>query len=146
MPPDLHLVFDGSNDPYSVLRQQIQHSLQKAEVQKNQLRTADLRYSVINLMLSAAATVIAGGSAIMDDPILGNWRFTASIFSLCTLGAMIVAAIHKQVASPELLLESSECIAKLRDLNIETIPETYELDMVSAAYQHIRSEFARIDC
>ena len=145
MPPDLNAASDRLSDPYSVLRQQIQDSLQKAEAQKNQLKSSGHRYSIANLILSAAATLIVGGSAIIDDPLLGNWRFTASIASFCTLGAAIAAGIRKQIASPELLLESGECVAKLRDLKIETIPEAYDLEAVNEAYRYILAEFAQVD-
>ncbi|MEM6448380.1 MAG: hypothetical protein AAF704_17690 [Cyanobacteria bacterium P01_D01_bin.123] len=91
------------------------------------------------------ATLIAGSSAIAGTPLLGDWRSTTFIVSACALGAAIAAGIHKQVAPPERLLESSECAVKLRNLVVETISETYELEAVSEAYQHILSEFTQID-
>ena len=146
MPPDLNTVADGSSDPYSALRHQVQHSLQKAEAQKNQLKSSGHRYSIATLVLSGVATLVAGASAISGNPVLGNWRLTTSIASFCTLGAAIAAGIRKQTASPERLLESGECVAKLRDLKIETIPEAYDLEAVNEAYRHILAEFARVDC
>ncbi|MBE7385440.1 MAG: hypothetical protein F6J95_029080 [Leptolyngbya sp. SIO1E4] len=136
----------SSNHEHSALRQQIQQSLQKAETQKKRLKSTDRRYTITNLVLSAIATFIAGESAISGEPIMGNWRFTAMMASVCTLGATLAAGIHKQIASPDQLLETSECAAKLKVLKIETISEDYELDAVNAEYQHILSEFARVDC
>ena len=146
MSPDLNTTTDDANNRYSRLRQQIQLSLQKSEAQKNRLKSTDRRYTIMNLVLGAIATFIAGESAIAGEPIFGSWRFTATLASVCTLSATIVAGVRKQVASPELLLEASECTAKLKALKIETIPETYELEPVSDAYQHILSEFTRVDC
>ncbi|MGB7442756.1 MAG: hypothetical protein WA919_16955 [Coleofasciculaceae cyanobacterium] len=134
------------SEQYSVLQQQIQHSLQKAEGQKNRLKAIDKRCSIINLLLGVVATFIAGESAIAGEPIVGNWRFTTTIASVCTLGATITAGVHKQLASPDLLLESSECVAKLKALKVETISPSSELGVVSKAYQKILSDFSRIDC
>ncbi|MBE9100259.1 hypothetical protein [Vacuolonema iberomarrocanum] len=125
---------NASVDEHRLLKQQIHLSLQKAEAQKSRLKSTDRRYTIMNLVLGAIATFIAGESAIAGEPILGSWRFTATLASVCTLSATIVAGVHKQVASPDLLLEASECAAKLKALKIETIPETYELEPVSDAY------------
>ncbi|MGJ3248687.1 MAG: hypothetical protein ACFE0I_21750 [Elainellaceae cyanobacterium] len=145
MPPDLNPASDGSSNQHSELRQHIQLSLQKARTRKTQLISSGHRYGMATLVLSAAVTLITGGSALTGDPFLGNWRLTTSIVSACTLGAAIAAGLHSQTASPGRLLESSECVAKLQDLTIETIPETYDLEAVSEAYRHILSEFIQVD-
>lgn len=135
-----------ANTQHSDLRKQIQTSLHKAETQKNKLKKTDRRYSVTNLILGAVATFIAGESAIANEPLMGNWRFTTTVASLCTLSATVVAGVHKQVAPTDLIIESSECAAKLKALRIETIPAVYELEEVSSAYQDLLSEFSRVDC
>lgn len=142
MPSELNSLPDGSSNPYSELRQQIQFSLRTARTQKTQLISAGHRYGMASLILSAAVTLITGGSALTGDPLLGNWRLTTSAVSACALGAAIAVGLHNQTASPERLLESSECVAKLQNLKIETIPENYDLEAVSEVYQHILTEFA----
>ena len=132
-------------DSHSLLRQQIKLSFQKATAQKNKLIRTDRRFSIANLVLSAVATFIAGESAIAGEPIMGNWRVTTTVASLCTLGATVTAGIHKQVAPTDLLIESSECAAKLKALSIETIPVMYEVADVSEAYRQLLSEFSRVD-
>lgn len=135
----------GKADSHSLLRQQIKLSFQKATEQKNRLLRTDRRFSITTLILSAVATFIAGESAIANEPIMGNWRVTTTVASLCTLGATVTAGIQKQVAPTDLLIESSECAAKLKALSIETIPEMYEVADVSEAYRRLLAEFSRVD-
>ncbi|MEL6351643.1 MAG: hypothetical protein AAFR58_07755 [Cyanobacteria bacterium J06627_28] len=133
-------------DPCSALRQQINLSLDKAQARKHQLMRADRRFSIASLVLGAAATFIAGESAIAGEPMIGNWRFTTTIASLCTLGATVTTGIHKQIVPTDLIVETSECAAQLRVLKIETIPAVYDVETVTDDYQRLISEFARVDC
>ncbi len=108
---------------YDGLRRQISSSLESARAQRNQLKHIDKCFSITSLVLGAIATFIAGQSAIADEPMLGNWRLTTTVASLCTLGATVATGIHKQVVPTDLIVESSECTAQLKVLRIETIPD-----------------------
>ncbi len=136
---------DSTND-YDILQQQIQSSLDKAQAQRNKLRTIDRRYSILGLILGATATFIAGQSAVANDPLIGNWRATATVASVITLGATITSGLQKQLADPDLLVETSECTAKLKALRIEMIAGTFDLEQVSEQYQQVLSEFSNVDC
>ncbi|MGD1941741.1 MAG: hypothetical protein ACFB0G_10550 [Leptolyngbyaceae cyanobacterium] len=136
----------GAHYEHTVLRQQIQQSLQKVEAQKQRLKSTDRRYTIINIVLGVVATFIAGESAVTGEPFLGNWRLTTMVASVCTLSATAITGIQKQIASPEQLLETSECAAKLKALKVETISANYELEPVSDIYQGIISEFPGVDC
>ncbi|HEY9664576.1 MAG TPA: hypothetical protein V6C65_39550 [Allocoleopsis sp.] len=135
-----------TDDECNILRQQIQSSLQRAETHKNKLKTIERRFSIINICLGATATLIAGQSAIADNPLIGNWRTTTTIASVITLSATIVGGIQKQLAAPDFLVEASECVAKLKALKVETISPTYEVEPVSEEYQQILSDFSKVDC
>ncbi|MEO1386976.1 MAG: hypothetical protein AAFV85_06305 [Cyanobacteria bacterium J06634_6] len=134
-----------SSDQHSRMREQIKISLQKVRSQKDHLIRTDRRFSIASLLLGAIATFIAGQSAIADEPMLGNWRFTTTIASLCTLGATISTGVHKQVVPTDLLVETSECTAQLKVLSIETIPAVYDVEAVTDNYQRLIAEFSRVD-
>lgn len=146
MSTDANSSLNHSRHEYGALREQIQQSLRKAEVQKKRLKSTDRLYTIMNIVFSAIATFIAGESAISGEPIVGNWRFTTAIASVCTLGATVSAGIHKQAVSPEQLLETSQCAAQLRSLEVATLSENYPLDAVSEEYRRILAEFAGVDC
>ncbi len=126
------------------LKTQIDLSLQKAEIHRNRIKAADRRYSVLNIVLGAIATFIAGEAAISGTP-MGGWRFTTTVASVCTLGATLSAGIHKQVAPPELLVETSICAAKLKSLKVETLTPSYSTAAVRDTYQNILAEFDRVE-
>ena len=131
---------------HTVLRQQIQQSLQRVEAQKQRLKSADRRYTIISIVLGVIATFVAGESAVTGEPLLGNWRLTTMVASVSTLSATAITGIQKQIASPEPLLETSECAAKLKALKVETISANYELEPVSDIYQGMIAEFPSVDC
>lgn len=133
------------SDQHSRMRAQIKLSLQKVRSQKDKLLRTDRRFSIASLLLGAVATFIAGQSAIADEPMLGDWRFTTTIASLCTLGATISTGVHKQVVPTDLLVETSECTAQLKVLSIETIPAVYDVEAVTDNYQRLIAEFSRVD-
>jgi hypothetical protein len=137
---------NDSDNQFDVLGQQIQDSLKKAEANKNKLKTIEKRYSIINILLSASATFIAGLSAVSNEPLMGNWRTTATVASVLTLGATVVGGIQKQLAAPDLLAETSECVAKLKALKVEIVVGNYDLKQVSEEYQQILSDFSKVDC
>ncbi|MEL7331536.1 MAG: hypothetical protein AAFN12_04775 [Cyanobacteria bacterium J06560_2] len=134
-----------AGNPHERLRSQIKSSLQKVRSRKNKLMNTDKRFSIATLLLSAAATFIAGESAIAGEPIMGDWRFTTTIASLCTLGATVSTGIHKQVVPTDLIIETSECTAQLKVLSIETIPAVYDLETVTDSYQRLIAEFDKVD-
>ena len=134
-----------SLNQHSRLREQIKLSLQKVRSQRDKLTRTDRRFSIASILLGAVATFIAGESAIAGEPALGNWRFTTTIASLCTLSATVAAGVHKQVVPTELIIETSECTAQLKVLSIETIPAVYDVEAVTDSYQRLIAEFSRVD-
>lgn len=129
-----------------ILRQHIQSSLQKAEAQRLKLKAIDRRYSIINLCLGTLATFIAGQSGASNEPLIVDWRTTATVASVLTLSVTIVGGIQKQLAAPDMITEVNECVAKLKALKIETVVPTFEVDQVSEEYQQILSDFTKVDC
>ena len=132
-------------NPHERLRSQIKLSMQKVRSRKNKLMNTDKRFSIATLLLSAAATFIAGESALAGEPMLGDWRATTTLASLLTLGATVATGVHKQVVPTDLIIETSECTAQLKVLAIETIPADYDLDTVTDNYQRLIAEFDKVD-
>ncbi|MEL6247481.1 MAG: hypothetical protein AAFY78_13960 [Cyanobacteria bacterium J06648_16] len=61
------------------------------------------------------------------------------------MGATISAGLHKQIASPDLLVETSECVAQLKSLRVETLFSSFSIDEVQDTYQAIIAEFSRVE-
>ncbi len=146
MSSDVTIVSIVPSDLHILLREQISDSLHKAEAQQKKLQTIDRRYGALSLVLAASAALIAGQSALTNSPLIKNWQFTSALSTVLTLGAAIAAGAQKQLAPPDRLSATSDCVAKLKVLKGETLGPVYDLEPVSEAYQQILSEFSRIDC
>lgn len=133
------------DDQHDDLRQQIDSSIQKAAAQKTKLTDIDRKYSIINIVLGAVAAFVAGQSVIAQEPLFGDWKVMTTFASVLTLGATVASGVQKQIASPDLVAEVSQCVAELRALKIETLSPTYEFEQVSEEYQKILTEFPRVD-
>ena|GEM_PF-607806 len=125
--------------------QQINESHQKACAYKDRLKRALSRYSIINIILSALATFVAG-QAVVLGMVLRDWKLTCTVAGGFALGATIVAGMQKQLADPDILAEASECCARLKSLRIETAGRKYDLEKVRSAYQQIINDCRRVEC
>jgi len=130
---------------YRDLRQQIDTSLQRASTQKIKLQNLDRRYSIANIVLGAVAAFIAGQSVMGEKALIGDWKVMTTISSVLTLAATVATGVQKQIASPDLVAEVSQCVAQLKALKIETLSPTFEMEKVSEEYQKILTEFSKVD-
>jgi hypothetical protein len=61
-----------------------------------------------------------------------NWKSVCLVTAVCSAGATVSAKLQ----TAEQLTEVSECVEQLKALRVETMPPTYDLEQVSAKYQH----------
>ena len=129
----------------NVLQQQITDSLQKADGYGDKLKRTNSRYGIANIILGALAT-FATAQAVFSGHPPGGWKFTCTVASVFALGATITAGVQRQLADPDLIVEASECIGKLKSLKVETITSTYNPEEVEDKYQQLLEEFTKVDC
>ncbi|MGH2416423.1 MAG: hypothetical protein ACRDEA_22555 [Microcystaceae cyanobacterium] len=125
---------------FNVLREQIESSLEKAQVQKTALKRNNSRYTTANIILGVLATLLAGTAGIFGNA--ANWKGTCLLAAICSAGATVTAKMQ----TAEQLTEASECVGQLKALKVETITPTDDLEEVSEKYQQILSEFSTVDC
>lgn len=125
---------------FSVLREQIHSSLEKAQKQKNTLKHTNSRCTTVNIILSALAALLAGTAGTVGNA--ANWKPICLLAAVCSAGAAVTAKMQ----TAEQLTEASECVGQLKALKVETITLTDDLEEVSEKYQQILSEFPTIDC
>jgi uncharacterized membrane protein YebE (DUF533 family) len=127
-------------DQFNVLREQIQSSLEKAQVQKNTLKRSNSRYTTANIILGALAALLAGTAGTIGSA--KSWKPVCLVAAICSAGAAATAKLQ----TGEQLTEASECVGQLKALKVETIAPPDDLEKVSEKYQQILSEFSTIDC
>ena len=130
---------------YAALEQQIDASLQKASSFRDKLRRSSSRYTITNILLSALATFVAG-RAVLFPATVGNWKLTCAVAGVFALGSTIVAGLHKHLVDPEILAEASECCGRLKNLKVQTIGSSYDLEVVKSEYGKILEACSRVDC
>ena len=135
----------GTEIQHAALAQQIDASLQKASSFRAKLRRAGSRYTVTNIVLSALATFIAG-RAVLFPATVGSWRLTCTVAAVFSLGATIIAGLQKQLVDPEILGEASECCGRLKNLKVQTIGSSYDLETIKTEYGKILETCSRVDC
>ena len=130
------------------LQRQISTSLRKATAHKAKLQHHNTRYVLINLVLGSMATLLTGQAALSEKLPATTWKITCAIASGLTLSATISSGLQKQLTSPELLIQSSECVGKLKALKVEVegIEPTESLDASRDKYEQILTEFHSVDC
>lgn len=125
---------------FNVLREQVESSLEKAQVQKNTLKRKNARYTIANVILGALAALLAGTAGTVGNA--ANWKPICLLAAACSASAAVTAKMQ----TPEQLTEASECVGQLKALKVKTIAPTDDLEEVSEKYQQILSEFSTIDC
>jgi hypothetical protein len=130
-----------------VLRQQLETSLNKVEKQKNRIKRTNVWYGMASLILSALATFITGQAALSSGKKSAeSWRLVCLSASVCALGATIVAGMQKQLVEPEMLIQTGECVARLKALKVKMISPEWDLKIATEQYQQILEKFPNIDC
>jgi hypothetical protein len=134
------------NAHYDDLEKLIDASLQKACAQKDKLRRTGSRCTVTNIIFSALATFIAGAAVIFPSLVGTSWRLTCAFAGACALSATIVGGLQKHLADPEILVEASECCAKLKSLKLQTMGRKYDWEKVRTEYGQIITGCQRVNC
>ena len=126
--------------------QQIQTSFQKATAQRKKLEKNTTRYTITGIILSALATFVAGVPSLMGEPVItDSWRITCAVAALITLATTIVTSVQAQVAKPDILARSSECVGRLRALLLELQAQDVDYDQVRKQYQAVLVDFAEVE-
>lgn len=125
---------------FSVLREQIHSSLEKAQKQKNTLKRNNSRLTTANIILGALAALLAGTAGTVGNA--ASWKPVCLLAAVCSTGTAVTAKLQ----TDEQLTEASECVGQLKALKVETVIPTYDLEKVSEKYQQLLSEFSSIDC
>lgn len=126
------------------MEKNIQDSLNKAISQLAKLRKNNSRFIVISLIASVLATLLAGFTAFNGKPIAGQgagaWAWTCGIVAVFTATATVFTGLHKQLTISDRLAKATECVGKLKSLQISI--ET--LDDDESAKKNIVNEYRKV--
>ena len=133
-------------DNQNQIDQQIQASFQKATAQRKKLERNSTRYTITGIILSALATFVAGVPSLMGEPIIADsWRITCTVAAIITLATTIVTSVQTQVAKPDTLARSSECVGRLRALLLDLQAQDVDYEQVRKQYQAVLIDFSEVE-
>ena len=100
----------------------IKESLNRATSHLSKLRKTNSRFIIISLVASVLATLLAGFTAFNGKPVVGQgagaWAWTCGIVAVFTATATVFTGLHKQLTISERLAKATECVGKLKSLQI----------------------------
>ena len=98
----------------------IKESLNRATSHLSKLRKTNSRFIIISLVASVLATLLAGFTAFNGKPVVGQGAgaWACGIVAVFTATATVFTGLHKQLTISERLAKATECVGKLKSLQI----------------------------
>jgi hypothetical protein len=127
-----------------LLAQHIGQSLAKAEAQVSGLRTKNTRLGVASFSSSAVATLVAGVTALAG-PVVGTgipaWRAACLLAAIFGSVATISAGLIQQLKFEERVQHGTQCIGRLKALNVAVTTGRRSWDEIGADYEDLAQSY-----
>jgi hypothetical protein len=128
----------------TLLVQRVQDGLKKVDGETKHLKNTSTRLTVGGLFTSAAATFVAGWTA-MAGPIVGEgipgWRLACIVAAIFALLATILSGLEQQLKFSDRLAEANQCLARLRALELNIATGRASAEGVAADYEDILKSY-----
>ena len=126
------------------LTQRVRASLQKAEKIISGQRKTNTRLVVTGMTSSAASTLVAGITAA-QGPIIGEgtegWRIACIVAAVFGFAATISTGLSQQLKINDRLLECTQCVGKLRSLDVVITTGSRSWEEIVKEYEEIARSF-----
>lgn len=128
----------------AVLSTRIGEHLDEVERRAERLKRINWRVTGVNLILSTAATLLAGLTAA-TGPLMGEgppaWRWTCGIVAVATAGAALATGVQQRFKVPESLGRALACAARLRSLDLALDLSSLTPEEVGREYEQLLSTY-----
>jgi hypothetical protein len=129
------------------LIKQVKSSLNKAEKAVSKHKRANTTTLVTSFTFSAIATLVAGITSAAG-PVIGSgiegWRAACIVAAILSFASTIITGISQQLKLSDRLLEGSQCVAKLRTLDIGLTIGSRSWDDVIRDYEEIVKTYPQL--
>lgn len=127
-----------------LLVQHIGQSLAKAEAEVANLRSKNNRLGVAGFGSSAVATLVAGVTAVAG-PVVGEgvpaWRAACLLAAIFAFIATLSAGLLQQLKFEERVQQGSQCIGRLKALNVAIATGRRSWDEIGADYEDLAQAY-----
>lgn len=128
---------ENSNQENNILVQRIADSLKRVETETDRLRRASTRLIITGLFTSAAATLVAGLTAIAG-PLVGEgipgWRLACIAAALFGFIATMCTGLEQQLKFSDRLAEANQCLARMRSLELTLSTGSQSAEQIAGEY------------
>ena len=99
----------------------VKDTLQKTQERISGLRKTNTWLLLTGIVSSAATTLVAGGTAAAG-PVVGEgiagWRLACIVAAILAFASTVVTALSQQMKIGEQLIEGTQCVGRLRALDV----------------------------
>jgi hypothetical protein len=124
----------------TALAHQIKSTLKKAEKVVSKQKRANTSTLIASFTLSAIATLVAGITSAAG-PVIGSgiegWRAACILAAVLSFVSTIITGISQQLKLSDQLVEASQCVAKLRALDIGITVGSRSWDVATREFEEI---------
>lgn len=141
---------DGSmeQDERTTLGLEIQQSLARADRRVGRLQVVHTLLSILAVLAGALSTLLAGGSAVNQAPLLGigeaGWGLTCGFAALLTLTGTVAGGINQQFRIGETLGQARSCAGRLSALEVSLSMGNVQTAKIAEKYADVVGEFQAV--
>jgi len=133
-----------SNKSHEILTERLRSSLKKADQMVKGRKKVNKGLLITGMTTSSAATLIAGITAA-QGPIIGSgtegWRLACIIAAVFGFASTISSGINQQLDTSDLIVEGTQCVKKLRSLELGITTGTKKWEEVNREYEDIVNDY-----
>ena len=137
----------ASGKDNSVLIGEIKSSLKKAEGVVTKQKRANSGTLITSFTFSAFATLVAGVTSAAG-PVIGSgieaWRAACILAAVLSFASTIITGVSQQLKLNDKLLEASQCVAKLRALNVGITVGSRPWEDATKEYEEIARTYPQL--
>ncbi len=133
-----------TSEQQDALLRRIRDGLGRAEARTATLRRRSSRFIIVNLVCGALGTIVAGLAAAAG-PVLGTgphaWKLTCAAVAVLTASSTLFSGLNQQLAIPDHLARATNCVARLRALEMEITVTQRDLTEVTRQYEDVVANY-----
>lgn len=138
---------DESNRDPKAFAQIVRESLRIAQERAAGFRKTNTRLVVASIVSSAATTLVAGGTAA-TGPLVGQgdngWRIACIVAAILAFVSTISAALTQQLKVTERFTQGTQCVGRLRSLDVAIATGVRNWDEITKEYGEIVKTYPEI--
>jgi hypothetical protein len=125
---------------HEAFTQMVKDTLQKAQEYTSGLRKTNMRLLIASIVSSAATTLVAGGTAAVG-PVAGHgiagWRIACIVAAGLAFVSTVCTALSEQMKIGEQLVQGTQCIGRLRALEVAIATGIHSWEELAKEYGEI---------